>query len=339
MAKKKKMKFAAIGLGWIFNTQKWIFRLLKRAEIVAIVDKNEDLAKRRAKGLRVPWFTSSKQLYENEVDFDAVYIATPHHLHAPLMKEAIEHKKHIFCDKPITHTIEDAEEVIKLAKENDIKIGINYQYRYDPKVYSLVQACHENLLGKILYGKVEVPWYRDRKYYEQGKWRKYWKSAGGGTLLIHASHSIDVLLWALGNPKSIMGKYDTRLHRDLGVEVEDVGMGIIEFKSGALVQVLSTACTKPKKGIVRIEIYGENGALKYKGPWPLSYLRWYGIQRKRYRLDTDGFIVFSKILNGFIDWVWYDKKFYSTAETALTTLKTVLGIYRSSNLKKEIIIP
>jgi UDP-N-acetyl-2-amino-2-deoxyglucuronate dehydrogenase len=337
------MKFAVIGLGWIFKTEGFIFKLVKRAEIIAVCDINENLAKKYGNKLKVPFFTSTQQLYESDLVFDAVYIATPHHTHKPLMMEAISHKKHIFCEKPITDSVQDAEEVIKAAKEQDIKIGINYQYRYDPACYTMARAVQDQYLGKILYATVSVPWYRGEKYYVEGPWRKQWKSAGGGTLITHASHSLDVLIWALGKPRSVIGNYATRsdLSKKMGIEVEDVAMGIIEFESGAIAQVLSTSCTRPGSSTVKISIFGEQGNIKYTGPWPISIikrLKWQRIRSKKYKLPTSGFINYSKILNGFIDWVSEGKEFYSTAESAFLTLKVVLAIYDSARLGQKVIL-
>jgi len=337
------MKFAVIGLGWIFKTERFIFKLSKRAEIVAVCDINEELAIKYGKKLRVPYFTSSQQLYASDINFDAVYIATSHHSHKPLMMEAITHHKHIFCEKPITDSVSDAEEVIKLAQEKGVKIGVNYQYRYDSGCYTMARAVQDQVIGKILYATVSVPWFRKEKYYDEGPWRKRWESSGGGTLITHASHCLDVLIWALGKPKTVIGSYATRSESNIknGVEVEDVAMGIIEFESGAIAQILSTSCTKPASHTVKIQIFGEKGNIKYTGPWPLSLIKrikWQRIRGKRYKLNAKGFINYSKILNGFIDWVINNKEYYSTAETALLTLETVLAIYQSARIGQKVII-
>ena len=135
------------------------------------------------------------------------------------------------------------------------------------------------------------------------------------------------------------GKYATRLHDDIGVETEDLAMGIIEFESGVLAQVLSSSCRKPKKNKVSISVFGERGSLHYTGPWPLSRLRWKGIKKEHYKMETSGFINYSKILNGFIDWVWYDEKFHSTAKTALDALAVVRKIYESADKNKTVEFP
>lgn len=334
--KGKTMRFVVIGTGYIFKSQKYIFKITKRAKIVALVDKNEELVKKYAKKMKIPWFTSSQDLYASDVKFDAVYIATPHNTHFPLMKEAITHKKHILCDKPITHSVADGEEIIRLANQAKVKIGINYQNRYTRKVFQLVQACHNNQLGKILYAKVSVPWYRDERYFSKGPWRKKWETAGGGCVLTTGSHYIDILLWALGKPVSVFGKYATRLHDKIAVEVEDVGMGIIEFKNGVIAQILSTSCTKPKDSAAYIEVYGEKGTLKLKLIGPFGILKKYNISRLKYKLKVPGFLNFSRVLNAFIDWIWEDKLFFNTPEYALETLKVVLGLYESARIKKEI---
>jgi predicted dehydrogenase len=82
-------------------------------------------------------YENPEEMYKDE-DLDAVCIATPHFLHKPMIKQALEEGKHVFCEKPITISVEDAREINQLDKKfNNLKIGIDYQYRYDPNCNTL----------------------------------------------------------------------------------------------------------------------------------------------------------------------------------------------------------
>ena len=74
-------------------------------------------------------YINTEDMYKNE-DIDMVYINTPHHLHKPMIKEAFQEGKHIFCEKPVTISIEDARDISNLDKKfSKLNLGFNYQYR------------------------------------------------------------------------------------------------------------------------------------------------------------------------------------------------------------------
>ena len=112
-SKKDCLKIGVIGCGWITEYIKPITKNLENIKIVAAVDPILEKANRVAS--KDHSYTNTEKMYKNE-NIDAVYIATPNYLHKPMIKHALEEGKHIFCEKPVSTSIEDAREIFKLDK-------------------------------------------------------------------------------------------------------------------------------------------------------------------------------------------------------------------------------
>jgi len=327
----KQLNFAAIGTGGIFRTIQFMINKNKRAKLACVVDINEESAKKWGEKLSIPYCCSTDEFYEDHCeDIDAVYIATPHFTHTSMLDDAIDNNINIFIEKPLTTNIKDAIRIVTKAEEAGVKIGVDFQNRYNPQAVNMVRAAQEGHLGKILYGTVNVPWKRTKSYYDI-KWRANWNTAGGGTLMTHAIHFIDILIWALGTPVAVKGKFATRRH---DIEVEDVGMGIIEFENGAIAQVLSSAANDPGAG-THISIFGEKGNTIFGGSI-LSLVKWQRVKRKRYPLDEKSPIHYANIVDAFISYVIDNKPFNATGREALKITAVLDGIYESSRTGKEV---
>jgi predicted dehydrogenase len=328
----KEVRFSAIGTGGIFNTIQRFIKWNKRARLTCVVDTNEEVAQKWGRKLDVPYCCSCDDMFDEHGDnVDAVYIATPHFTHKSMMEDAIANGMHIFVEKPATTSLKDTIEIMESAEIAEVNIGVDFQNRYNQVAYSMVQNVRRNCLGRIMYGTVAVPWKRTESYYESGKWRKSWELAGGGTLVTHAIHFIDILIWALGKPVSVSGKYATRKHN---IEVDDVGMGIIEFESGAIAQILSSASNNPNRR-VKIQIFGEKGNILFNGPFP-SFTRYQRVRRRRYPLQERGFISYQKIVDAFVNYLLEDTVFYATIQDSLPISAVIDGIYESSRIGKEV---
>ena len=96
------------------------------------------------------------------------------------------------------------------AAEQDIKLGVNYQYRYDGGCYRLARAVQAGAIGRVVYARINVPWHRDRSYFEGATWHQFLAQAGGGTLLTQASHLVDIALWSIGSPPVSASGYTAR---------------------------------------------------------------------------------------------------------------------------------
>ncbi len=308
---------------------------IKTIKIVSAVDPVLDRAIQLAG--KNHSYKDSESMYKNE-DIDFVYIATPHNLHKPMIKQALKEGKHVFCEKPVSVSIEDAREIFELDKKNpNLKIGFNYQYRYDYNCYNLASGVRKGHLGNVYYANCNIFFSRELDYFNKGSWRAKKETAGGGTLLIHGSHILDIMIWALGDPVSAIGKIDNLKFKN--IEVEDIGFGIVEFESGSYAQINDSMITKPLKkridDLVELNIYGENGSCYYKGPWPFSSLKWNGVNDFKIKENISGISHFSECIKAFGNWVLNDDPFLNTVEESSKVLRLILALYKSSKSGKK----
>ena len=110
-------------------------------------------------------------------------------------------------------------------------------------------------------GSARVRWCRDQSYYDQDEWRGTW-AEDGGVFSNQASHHVDLLEWMLGEPESVFAKTRTAL---VDIEVEDTGIAVMKFRSGALGVVEATTATRPKDLEGSISILGEKGTVVVGG--------------------------------------------------------------------------
>ena len=333
-SKKDCLKIGIVGCGYVAGFIKPITKNIDNIKIVAAVDPILERAIRVAS--KDHSYTNTEKMYKNE-SIDAVYLATPHYLHKPMIKQALEEGKHVFCEKPVSTSIEDAREIFKLDKKYpNLKVGFNYQYRYDYNCSNLVHAVREGHLGKIYYANCNVYFSRELDYFNEGKWRAKLENVGGGTLLIHGSHILDIMIWGLGEPISVMGKID---HLKFNIEVEDIGFGIIKFENGIYGQVNDSMIIKPRKkridDSVELDIFGANGSCSYKGPWPFSSLKWHGVDDYKLKENKPGTPHFKECIIAFCNWALNDIPFLNTVEESSKVLRLIFALYKSSKTGKE----
>lgn len=324
-----------IGCGWITGTYKLVSKVIKNTKIVAAVDLDINRAKKIASKDHA--YTNTETMFANE-DIDVVYIATPHYLHKPMIKQAFENGKHILCEKPVTISLEDAREIKNLDNQyHQLKLGFNYNYRYDHNCSRLISALQNNHLGEVYYANCNVFFSRNESYFEKGPWRTKKEAAGGGTLLTHGSHMVDIMIWAFGEPISVIGKVYTKNFKNL--EVEDLAFGIIEFDNGISAQINNSMFVKPPFGMfkdkVELQIFGNKGRCYYKGPWPKSSLKWKGVKNFKIKKNVKGFSHFGRSVKAFAEWILYDKPYLNTIEESSKALRVITSLYKSSETSKK----
>jgi predicted dehydrogenase len=320
-----KCRLAIIGCGDIAGFTALVSKLAPQVTLSACCDINLERAQgfARRHGIQQV-FTDYAELLV-KAPADAVYLAVPHHLHAPMILAALEAGKPVFVEKPLTHTLEEGIRLV--TNVADRKVGVNYQYRYDSGCYALGRAIQAGALGKIHSIRINIPWRRTQKYFEAAPWHKTIAQAGGGTLITQGSHFLDVALWALGElPVSAMGYTRTPL---FAVEVDTLTHGIVETEGGTLISVVSSmvAATEQK---VTIEAYGERGTALYTDR-PFPSVKFSGVKIHKEHPPERGLHALQRSLVGFAKWILDDKPFLIPAASALPVLAAVDGIYRSAN--------
>ncbi|MCX8179818.1 MAG: Gfo/Idh/MocA family oxidoreductase [Thermofilaceae archaeon] len=257
-----KFGLAGTGVGGEFIAK--ALQLLKsegRAELVAVTGrrrgKTEEFARRYGAGR---WYLSFEQML-SDPDVEAVAISTPHYLHFPQAISAIEAGKHVLVDKPLAVNLREADEMIRKAEHYGVKLGVVFEYRFDPIVEKLKTSIEQGKLGRLILGEAIVEWFRTPEYYSGSGWRGRWATEGGGALINQAIHTIDLLLWLMGDVEKIWALTGTFMH---DIEVEDLAVAALKFRSGAFGVIQGSTAIYP--GLpTRLEVHGTNGTAVIEG--------------------------------------------------------------------------
>ena len=260
--------FAIVGMGFIADKHISAIQNTKDAHLYAICDTNPD--RLTIEDPTVKKYTDLEAMLKENPEIDVVNICVPSGLHARLTKVVAKYNKHIITEKPMALTSSDAEEMITIAEEQDIKLAIVHPNRFRPAILELKKLMDQDGLGKISHSNITVRWNRNQAYYDQAPWRGT-KAFDGGVLMNQAIHSLDLLIWLLGPVKSVQGHVATRLRN---IESEDVAMGLVEFHDGSLAVIESATTIYPENLEESISIFGEKGSVKISGKNALYIETW-----------------------------------------------------------------
>ena len=131
-----KLKVGVIGTGHLGKLHTKMLRQIDHCELVGIYDSNADMAKNAGEEFRIKVFDVLDDLLD---EVDAVSIAATTSAHHELAKKCLEKNIHVFVEKPITVTIPEAEEIVALAKKNNLNLQVGHIERFNPALLSLEQ--------------------------------------------------------------------------------------------------------------------------------------------------------------------------------------------------------
>jgi predicted dehydrogenase len=188
---------------------------------------------------------------------DFVAIGSPSGLHAAHGIAVAHHGLHVLTEKPIDISTSGADELIEATTNAGVKLGVFFQDRCKPGIRRLKEWIDQGVLGRLLLVDAKVKWYRPPEYYSQSKWRGTFELDGGGVLINQAIHTLDLMLWLIGDIARVEARIATVLH---AIEAEDTAIVFSEFTSGALGSLQATTAAFPGYPR-RLEITGTEGTV------------------------------------------------------------------------------
>ncbi len=227
------------------------------ADLVGIADLDQDLAAKLGESHGVKVWSDYRDMVEKE-NLDAVVIATPHHLHAPMGQYCLEAGLHTFVEKPIANSISEADKMIAAASARNLVLAVGHNYRTFPGNRAMKKLIEEGALGEIY--RVLWMWLEARPegYYDRDIWRCTYEHAGGGVLMNQTSHDLDLLCWMMGDPVEVSAMVSSWGHK---AEIEDTAIANIRFASGAHCNVQLSICDRR---LNYRQISGDLGTLVYQ---------------------------------------------------------------------------
>ena len=257
------VRYGVIGVGGIGDLHLRFASEHPQAKIAAVVDHDADLVAHVAGRLGVPGFTDYRDMLAAGL-VDAVSIATPHHLLAPIGLACLAADVHVMLEKPFATKSSDADALLASAAASSLKIAAAYQYWTYDSARRIKDALDSGTIGnplRILWTWLE---YRPDSYYRRDAWRSTWTHAGGGVLLNQASHDLHLLDWLIGPATEVSAMVGNQFRRG---SVEDIACANIRYANGALASFQSTI-NQPGGMNVR-QIAGDRGTIDVRGGGPL----------------------------------------------------------------------
>lgn len=344
------MKYALIGCGRI-ATNHIKAALNNQLEIAAVCDIQPEHMKKLLErhGL---WADDSIKHYTDykamiaEVQPELVSIATESGIHAEIAIFCIKHGVHVIIEKPMAMSMADANEIIRLSEERNVKVSACHQNRFNIAVQEMRQALEAGRFGKLSHGSIHVRWNRNQNYYTQAPWRGTW-AQDGGALMNQCIHGIDLLRWTFGGEvEKVYGQTRQQFHDYL--EAEDVGMAVVKFKNGAIATIEGTTNVYPKNLEETLYIFGEKGTVKIGGTstnnidvWDFADETEADMKNKGLEEETNNVYgnghtsLFADMINS----IQNGKKPYVDAYAGRDALELVLAIYKSQKEGIPVTLP
>lgn len=338
---KAKLGFGIIGTGAIASHHAKSIQELEDCQLVAVCSSTAERAKEASEKFGVRAYSNLEDFLRRE-DLDIVSVCTQSGRHMEPILAAALAGKHIIVEKPLEVSLERANRIISVCREQNVKLGVIFQNRFNPAYLRLKQAVRQGALGKLLLGNAYIKWYRDEAYYKSSDWKGTLAGDGGAALINQGIHTIDLLLDIMGDVGRVFGKVRTMVH---DIEGEDLGIAMLEFKNGAMGTIEGGTSLYPGHK-ERLEIYGENGSIIYEGgeivSWDLKGET--AITNDLHQVPSSGasdpmsvdYRLHMAQIQEMVLAVRNDLDPVVSGESAIKSLELISAIYRSSKEKREI---
>ena len=253
------IKVGLVGYGWWGKT---IARQIATSQwlqlcAVAEIDAQARTAMQNDPALANLTVYDSPEKLMTHKGLDAVILCTPHQQHAQQMMLASQAGLHVFCEKPLCLTLDDAQKAIAQFKARGLVLGIGHERRFEPEIMAMRQLIAEGGLGQIL--QIEANFSQDKFFaLPKDNWRLSNTFAPVGPLTATGIHLVDLSIALLGPCESVWARLAT-----LGSDFEngDTLAIMMGFPNGANAMISAVLAT-PFEG--RFAVYGSHGWIEVR---------------------------------------------------------------------------
>ena len=343
------VKLAVIGCGGIAQLVHIpSAKKVENAELVAVCDLYEDVAREVAGKYRVEsFYTDYWEMFEKE-EIDAVINATGHAQHAPVSVDAAKAGKHVLVEKPMAVTVKQCEEMIEACRKNQVKLMVAFMKRFDPSLQWVKDLLEKRELGTPF---VINSWYCDSIHhgrYVSGFIDQFIRTKESpkplpmpeadfhlSVLLGHGVHHMDLLHWMGGEVKTVFSSFK-RSNKNY------VSTSVLEYESGCLgyYQLAGTVTKDWDEGLT---IHGTKGSAEAKIRFPYFKER---SKAHAYLLDRNEYV--SKMIpkreqyldeiQHFVDSIVKDTEPIPGGYDGLIAEKMAYAVYESAMKGKKIVV-
>lgn len=276
------VKIALVGMGWWGQK---MLAVLEAAsddiEIVRAVEPNVDSVSVLLKGKNIPLSADYADALDDPA-VEAVVLATPHSMHTGQIAQAVAARKHIFCEKPLALTAEEASRSVALCADAGLILGMGHERRWEPPIADMLAKADAGQLGRI--HQIEANFSHDKFLgLDRDNWRLKADQAPAGGMTATGIHLLDLSVRLLGPAETVLCICE-QLSSDL--PQGDTAAAYVKFAGGGTSYV-SASLANPFMS--RFTVYGSKG--------------WIDIRDKAHVEAPDGWVVTSAMAGGPIETV------------------------------------
>ncbi|MBC8542416.1 Gfo/Idh/MocA family protein [Bianquea renquensis] len=343
------MKYALIGCGRI-SYNHIAAAMANDLEITAVCDVVPSHMENKVETFHLPkevkQYTDYLEMLEEETP-TLVAIATESGNHARIAVDCIRHGCNVIIEKPIALSLRDADQILQLAKEKNVKVCACHQNRFNKSIQKIREAVEQGRFGRMFYGTAHIRWNRGPQYYSQAPWRGTWEQ-DGGALMNQCIHNIDLLRWMMGDAVAEVFAYTDRLNHPY-IEAEDLGIALVRFQNGSYGIIEGTTDIYPQNLEETLYLFGERGTVKAGGKSVNRIDEWRFADgedsadqiKEAFKEDPPNVYGFghTPLYRDVIDAVLQDRAPYVDGYAGKRALELVLAIYKSAQEKRPISLP
>jgi len=257
-----KPRIGVIGAGFIgrFHARgiHGLIRLgLVDAEYVAVCDRVPERAEEFARIASVPFWTADPDELIASPDVNTVYVCTPTAEHKALVLKVAAAGKHVLCEKPLARTLADVREMYDAVTRAGVGHQVGLILRHAPIFTVLKELTADPKLGRLM-----AVVFRDDQAFPIGRrymsdWRGDVAMSGGGTLIEHSIHDLDLLTWLAGDVASLRAETRNFAGHDGVEDIASVSLTFANGSTGQLLSVWHNIAARPADRL--LELFYENG--------------------------------------------------------------------------------
>ena len=232
-------------------------RDLDNCELVAVSRADAARAESFAKEFGAKRWHADWHDVVRDREVEAVYVATPVHLHAEQAVAAAEAGKHVLCEKPMALTGAECERMNAAAEANGVRLGVAYYRRFYPAVERVGRLLESGEIGIPVVAQLNAFERFDPAPDHPRRWLLDKQRSGGGPMSDFGCHRIEVLLNLFGDVKAVRSLVGNVLS---GREVEDTACALFQFERGTQAALSVTHAAREPQDT--LEIFGSDGSLR-----------------------------------------------------------------------------
>ncbi|SFR84178.1 Predicted dehydrogenase [Agromyces sp. CF514] len=262
------IRVGIVGLGKMGLSHLAMINAHPDVSVEAVVDSTGYILDVLGKYTGLPTYADYERMLD-EVELDAVLIATPTRFHASMVRAVLERGVNVFCEKPLCLTSAESVELAKLAAERGLVTQVGYHNRFVGAFREVKRLLDLGAIGKVTHLQAEA--YGPVVLRPKGSTWRTQRTEGGGALYDYAAHPLDLLTWYAGAPIGVGG---TVLGSVFSADTEDEVFGTLFFEDSVSAQIsVNWSDESFRKMTTRITVIGTAGRIQADRQEVQTYLR------------------------------------------------------------------